>query len=176
MRQRSARPPAQAPSQCRARPFEDRPRLRAHLPAHYLPRPARGRRTRARRSCTHSHQINEAEDGDPDDVECVPEQTEAQKSVADALAKTLRPELRHHGAEPQEPGRDMQAVAAHEGKERRQKRTSGGPCAACDETCEFVDLEQNKDESQKAGEEEGDLRPFLAALLYRKARHAADEA
>ena len=53
----------------------------------------------------------------------------------------LASDLRHHRQQPQHAGADMQPVAAHQRKERRQERAAGRPGAAGDQVGEFAALD-----------------------------------
>ena len=74
-----------------------------------------------RRSWTNSHQIDDREQPDPDDVERVPEQGKAEQAALHAGAKSLDCDLRHHHGQPDQSGGDVQPVAADQGEECGQK-------------------------------------------------------
>ena len=69
---------------------------------------------------------------DPDDVERVPEQREAQDPAQDVGRKPLAKNCAIIVREPEQPDRDMQAVAADEGEEGREEGAALGPapCAS----------------------------------------------
>src|SRR5713226_3326015 len=81
-------------------------------------------RARDRTACwswTDSHQIDDREQRDPDDVERVPEEGKTKETPLDRGTKALNGDLGHHHSEPDQTAGDMEAVAADEREERRQK-------------------------------------------------------
>src|ERR1700750_2147433 len=76
------------------------------------------------RSWMDSHQIDDAEQPHPDDVERVPEQSEAEQAPLHSGSQTLECDLSHHNAQPDHPRGDVQPMTADQGKERGQERTS----------------------------------------------------
>src|SRR6516164_9267924 len=68
--------------------------------------------------------IDIGEDADPDDVEGVPEQCEAHTAPHDVGPEALRPELRHHGTEPEQARCDMESVEADQGEKGRKERAA----------------------------------------------------
>ena len=91
-----------------------------------------------------SHQIDDREERDPDDVERVPEQGEAQDAAQDVGAESLGEDLRHHRQQPEQAGRDMQAVAADQREEGRQEGAARRPGAARDQAGELAQLSARK--------------------------------
>src|SRR5215475_252764 len=81
------------------------------------------------RSWRNSHQINDREQPDPDDVERVPEQGEAPQPALHVAAEAFDGDLRHHYRQPDQAGGDVQAVAADQGKEGGQERAALRGCA-----------------------------------------------
>ena len=63
----------------------------------------------------------------------MPEQREAHVSAEDIGPEPLRQELRHHRAEPDQPDRDVHAVAADQREERGEKRAAVRARALSDE-------------------------------------------
>src|SRR6185312_5679662 len=122
-----------------------------------------------------AHQIDQAEDGDPDDVERVPEEREAEKPQADVLAKAFCAKLSHHRGEPDQSGRDVRSVTADEREEGGEESAAGRAGAVSYETGELPCLEQDESKAEKSGYQESDLRPFQASPGYREARHSAGE-
>nr|GFD54727.1 hypothetical protein [Tanacetum cinerariifolium] len=68
-------------------------------------------------SCGLPQQVDDGEDGDPDDVERVPEQAEAGDAADDLVAESLGPDLRHHRRQPDQSKRHMDAMAADQREE-----------------------------------------------------------
>ncbi len=68
-------------------------------------------------SCACPEEIDHCEDRDPDDVERVPEEGEAENATQDVGAIALGEHLRHHRQQPHEPEGDVHAVAADQGEE-----------------------------------------------------------
>ena len=95
-------------------------------------------------SSAFSHQIDDREQRHPDDVERVPEQVEAEQPAQNVGAEALDEDLRHHRAQPQEPGADMQAVAADHGEEGRQEGAALRARACADQAGEIVRLQQQE--------------------------------
>src|SRR3984893_13158906 len=109
------------------------------------------------RSWTGSHQINNREQPNPDDVERVPEQGKAEQAALHAGAKVADRDLDHHHDEPDQPDRDVQSVTADKGKEGRQKGAALRGRAACDHAGELVQLE-----TEEAGaEHESNRSPYI---------------
>src|ERR1700681_1511285 len=103
----------------------------------------------------------------------MPEESKAQESVADILTKSLRIELRHHGAEPQQASGHVHTVASHQGEEGGEEGAAARAGAACDEAHELADLERDEGDAEEPGGKEGELGPLLIPLTDRKARHPA---
>ena len=103
---------------------------------------------RTGRSSALSYQINDREQRHPDDVEHMPEQIEAEHPPQDVGAETLDENLRHHGAEPQQAGADVQAVASDHGKERRQKGAALRAGALLHQFGEIVRLQHQKGDAR----------------------------
>src|SRR6185369_5719772 len=106
------------------------------------------------RSQPRSYQVNDREDSDPDDVERMPEQVEAEQAPQDRWAKILDPELRHHRAEPEQADRHMQAMAADQREETGKKRAALRPGAMLDHPGKLADLQRDKGEAEKAGHQQ----------------------
>src|SRR4051794_2905902 len=71
-------------------------------------------------SCAAPDQIDDREDADPDDVQRVPEEIEADQPVNDLAAETFDLHLRHHGGEPHPADRHVQAVQTYQAEKRRE--------------------------------------------------------
>src|SRR6478736_9136505 len=113
-------------------------------------RPSRGSaclRVRVRvelRSWTHSHQINHREYPDPNDVEGVPEQGEAEQAALHAGDESHHRHLDHHHHEPNQTEGDVQTVAADKREESRQESAALRRRAARYHICELAKLECKK--------------------------------
>src|ERR1700759_5853565 len=94
------------------------------------------------RSWTHSHQINHREYPDPNDVERVPEQGEAEQAMLYSRSESEYRHLHHHHGQPDQSERDVKPMAAHKREERRKKRAALRRCADGDHACEFANLER----------------------------------
>src|SRR5580658_839172 len=103
----------------------------------------------------------------------MPEEAEAQESVADILTKPLRIELRHHGAEPQQASGHVHTVTSHQGEEGGEEGAAAGTGAACDQAHELAHFERDEREAEEPGGKEGELSPLLIPLTDGKARHPA---
>src|SRR5208337_5654889 len=116
----------------------------------------RGRCLRVRaRSSRKLQEIDIGEYADPDDVQRVPEQGEAQVAAPDAGPESLGEELRHHRAEPQQADGDMQSVAADKREKRGEKGAAGRACAFRNHLRELTDLEIEEAEPEQARDDEG---------------------
>ncbi len=124
-------------------------------------RHSRAGRTPAR-SCGHSHQIDDREDADPDDVQGVPEQVEADQPVDDLPAGIPSPEPAPSWSQPQPANGDVQPVAARPGRRRRvRKPLRCGRVAARGQADELLQLQADEDEAEQAGDQPG--RPASTA-------------
>src|SRR5665213_2934988 len=112
-------------------------------------------------SSSGSHQIDHRKQRDPDDVERVPEQREAQDAPLDVGPKSLGEHLGHHGQKPKDAGRNVQAVAADQGKERRQEGAARRAVAAHHQRGEFLQLQPQERQPEQAGHGHRDV-----CLLY----------
>jgi hypothetical protein len=63
------------------------------------------------------HKVDDREEGDPDYIEHVPEQAEAQEAPEDVGPEPLCADLRHHGQQPQQAHDHMETVAPHQHEE-----------------------------------------------------------
>src|SRR5262249_29018543 len=88
-----------------------------------------------------SYQVDGREQPDPDDVQRMPEQGEAEKPPIDGGAESLELDLRHHHGQPDQPGGDVHTVAADEGEERGEKSAALRGRAAGDHAGELMHLE-----------------------------------
>src|SRR3954469_20384027 len=114
----------------------------------------RGRDRNVYRSWTNSHQIDDREQRDPDDVEGVPEQRKADEATLDIGAKALDGDLHHHHSQPEQTGSDMQPVAADEREEGGQKRAALRGRALRDHVGELAQLE-NKERGAEYERDQG---------------------
>ena len=76
-----------------------------------------------------SHQIDQGEHPDPDDVQRVPEQAEAQQAPQHVRPQALGDDLRHHIDEENEAAGDVDAVRADQGEKAGKKGAARGPGA-----------------------------------------------
>src|ERR1700761_5281189 len=108
----SSPPPTPARPDSSAGPWKNFPAFR--IPGqgwHHLPVLA------ACRSWRVPHQVDERKNANPDNVQGVPEQAETGEPAQYVLAESLRPDLRHHRAQPQHPDRHMQSMASDQSEE-----------------------------------------------------------
>src|ERR1700704_4257662 len=96
------------------------------------------------RSWTDSHQIDDCEQPNPDDVEGVPEQGEAEQAALDGGAKALDFDLRHHHCQPDQSGGNVQPVAADKGEECGQERAALRSRTDGNHACKLADLEHEE--------------------------------
>src|SRR6202044_3908983 len=111
-----------------------------------------------------------------DDVEGVPEKTEAEVAPLDVGTKPLGVELRHHRAQPEQARGDMHAVATDQGEERREEGAAGGAGTDRHQMCKLTHFKNEEDEPEGAGGDQGHLGEELAARLDGETRHPAAEA
>src|SRR6267142_3776365 len=104
----------------------------------------RGRDRVERQSWAYSHQINHGENADPNDVERVPEQGEAEQAVLYAGDESHHRRLDHHHHKPDQSEGDVQPVAADKREEGGKKSAALRRRAASDHVGEFADLETKK--------------------------------
>ena len=90
----------------------------------------------------------------PDDVERVPEQGEAEQAALHGGAKALDRDLRHHHRQPDQSGGDMQPVAADKREEGGKKRAALRGRAEGDHVGELADLESEECGSEHEGDAE----------------------
>src|SRR5437870_9880107 len=95
-------------------------------------------------SWTNSHQIDDREQPNPDDVERVPEQGKAEQTAPHGGAKALDCDLRHHRRQPDQSGGDVQPVAPDKGEERGKKRAALRRGTAGDHVGELAHLKIKK--------------------------------
>src|SRR5215510_14874756 len=91
-----------------------------------------------------SEEIDDGEEGDPDDVERVPKQAEAQETAEHVRPEALGEDLRHHREEPEEACSDMEAVTADKSEEGREEGAARRAGAAVDEIPELHHLQRNE--------------------------------
>ena len=96
------------------------------------------------RSWYYTHQIDDREYRNPDDVEGVPEQIETEQAMQDRRPEALDINLRHHRAEPQKPDAHMQAVTPTRPKKEDRKALCCGPAPLADERRKFLSFEEQK--------------------------------
>ncbi len=126
--------------------------------------------------CRSSHQVNHGEQRDPDDVQGVPEQAEAQDAPQDIGPVSLGEHLRHHRQQPQQAGGHVQAVAADQREEGREERAARRAGAARDHAGELVHLEAEERRAEHEGRRHRAIEPEPAVRPGADARDAAGEA
>src|SRR6266852_2969754 len=103
------------------------------------------------RSWRDSHQIDDREYPDPNDVECVPEQRKALEAAHYVGTEPLGGDLCHHHHEPDQAGGDMQPMAADEREERGKKRAALRGRARDDHARELVELKAEETQAEREG-------------------------
>src|SRR6266567_7708268 len=98
-----------------------------------------------------SHQIDDCEYADPNDVERVPEQRKALQAAHYVGTETLDDDLRHHHHEPGQAGGDMQPMAADEREEGGKKRAALRGRARGHHARELVELEAEETQAEREG-------------------------
>src|SRR6266478_3228271 len=98
-----------------------------------------------------SHQIDDCEYADPNDVERVPEQRKALEAAHYVGTETHGGDLRHHHQEPDQACADMQPMAANERKERGKKCAALRGRARGDHARELVELEAEETQAEREG-------------------------
>src|SRR5215475_563208 len=95
--------------------------------AHALRHPAFDPRTRAR-DCPSmaSHQIDQREYADPDDIQRVPKQAPAQQTTQHSRSEPLNEYLGHQIDERDQTAGDVDAVCAYQGEEAGEKGAARG--------------------------------------------------
>src|SRR5215469_5483951 len=106
----------------------------------------------------------------------MPEHAEAEKAPADIGPKSLGEELRHHGAEPEQPGRDVKAVTADKREKAGKKSAPRRSVAMCVQRREFGGFEQKECEAEKSGNRKRGLGENLIPLRDSDRRKTAEEA
>src|SRR5580692_1932876 len=94
--------------------------------------------------------IDVGEDADPDDVESMPEQAETHPAPQDVGPEALGPELRHHGAKPEQTDRDVQAVATDQREEGGQKGATLRASAFSQHLDELVSFQKKEADAEQA--------------------------
>src|SRR5262245_66308577 len=109
----------------------------------------------------------------------MPEQGKAEQAAPDGGAESLEFDLRHHYGQPDQPGGDVQAVAADESEERGEKSAALRSRAARDHVGELMHLkieecgsEQESDQSKEVGVKSS---PRADRQRHHPARVARDE-
>src|SRR3954454_19228322 len=128
------------------------------------------------RSPLGSHQVDHRKHRDPNDVEGMPEQTEAEHSPENIVPEPLGEDLRHHGQEPEQARGHVKPMAADEGEEGRQERTPGRPGATLDETGELAGLKAEEGGPERESRAHGGVEPGRVARAGCDGREAACEA
>ncbi len=113
---------------------------------------------------------------DPNDIQGVPEQAEAEHAPQNVGPVTLGEHLRHHGQQPQQAGGHVQAMAADQREERREERASRRARPVRDQACKLPDLEGDERRSENEGHRHGAIEPGSAPRLRADAGEAAGEA
>src|SRR5262249_51492586 len=111
------------------------------------------------------HQVNQRHHPDPDDVEGVPEQAEAQQAPQHGGMQSLGDDLRHHIDEPDETSADVRAVHADQSEEGGQEGAAGGSGALVYHAHEFRDLEGEKRRAEHERGNGKNQEAFWFALL-----------
>src|SRR5258705_11700759 len=113
----------------------------------------RGRDRVERQSWAYSYQINHGENADPNDVERVPEQGEAEQAVLYAGDESHHRHLNHHHHEPDQSEGDVQPVAADKGEEGGKKSAALRRRAVSVHVGEFAGLEGEKCRTEGKGDQ-----------------------
>src|SRR5215467_11596320 len=136
-------------------------RCQSRTASAFAPRPfSRSLQARDRkvyRSWTNSYQVDGREKPDPDDVQRMPEQGKAEQPPVDGGTESLEFDLRHHDGQPDQPGGDVQAVAADESEERREKSAALRSRAAGDHVGELMDLKIEECGTQHESDQSKDV-------------------
>src|ERR1700722_1405268 len=106
-----------------------------------------------RPSWANSHKINHGENADPNNVERVPEQGEAEQTMLHTCDKSHHRHLHHHHHEPDQSEGDVHPVAADKREEGGQKGAALRRRAASDHIGEFVNLECKKRSSERKSDQ-----------------------
>lgn len=115
-----------------------------------------------------SHQIDDRENADPDDVECMPEEIETDQSMDDLPAKSFYENLGHHRGQPDAAERDVQAMQSDQPIEGSKHCAALRREAAIGELDEFPQFKKNEYQSQQACQKQKDERPQPVACIRRR--------
>ena len=96
------------------------------------------------RSSQHSHQVDEGEDADPDDVQEVPEHRQAHQAARVLGRQAVLAHLDHQRDQPDDAEGDVQAVRADQREEGGQEGAALRAGAFVDQVRELVELEPRK--------------------------------
>src|SRR5438128_1393593 len=80
-------------------------------------------------------------------------------ALSGPLLEPLGPDLRNHGAQPEQAGGNVQAVTADQGEECGQEGAALRAGALGDHSSELVKLDRQEDEAEQAGQQQPELRP-----------------
>mmetsp|Transcript_33954 Transcript_33954/g.61689 ORF Transcript_33954/g.61689 Transcript_33954/m.61689 type:complete len:276 (+) Transcript_33954:659-1486(+) len=125
-----------------------------------------------RRSSQRSHQVDEAEDADPDDVQEMPEHRQADQPAPVGGDQSQAVHLQHQHHQPDDAERDVQPVRAHQREERRQEGAALRPGALLDQVDEFVEFDGQEAGAEQPGDGQPGEHACLVALQHRDHRQA----
>src|SRR5258705_2216146 len=117
------------------------------------------------RSWTHSHQVNHRKSPDPNDVERVPEQGEAEQAMLHSRNESEYRHLHHHDDKPDQSECDVQPVATDKREECGEKSAPLRRRADGDHVCEFADLETKKRGSECECDQGTQISPETASRV-----------
>src|SRR5262245_1871757 len=103
----------------------------------------------------------------------MPEQGKAEQPPVDGGTESLEFDLRHHDGQPDQPGGDVQAVAADEGEERGEEGAALRGRAACDHAGELMDLEIEECGTEYESDQSKEVRICSSSLTDRQRHQTA---
>jgi hypothetical protein len=103
----------------------------------------------------------------------VPEQRETQEPPLHAGAKAPHCNLRHHYAQPNQSGGDVQSMAADKGEKRRQESAALRACASGDHVGEFTDLKPDECGTEDEGNQSKGVGFESSSLTGREQHHSS---